>query len=154
MSQPRRLLAWTPLLFSAALIGCGDSAPAPSPEPVTAVPAPAVSAPPKKEEAKAPEAKKEEPKKDAPKEEPKKSADAKSPFSDDQMAEIKKLPAADQPAAIAQVLCPVGGDKLGEMGPPIKVTAKGKSFFICCASCEKDVKENPDAVLAKLDKKK
>ena len=70
------------------------------------------------------------------------------------MAEIKKLPAADQPVAIAQVLCPVGGDKLGEMGPPIKVTAKGKSFFICCASCEKDVKENPDAVLAKLDKKK
>ena len=33
------------------------------------------------------------------------------------------------------------------------MAAKGQTFFLCCSGCEKDVKSDPDAVLAKLNKK-
>ena len=36
----------------------------------------------------------------------------------------------------------------------MKVTAEGRSFYICCDSCEDEVKTNGKAVLAKLDKLK
>ena len=44
----------------------------------------------------------------------------------------------------------MGGENLGEMGPPIKVTAAGKTFFLCCKSCQKEVDADPKAVVAKL----
>lgn len=90
------------------------------------------------------------PKVDAPKVDSPK-ADA-SKFTADELAEIKKLPADDQALAISQVNCPVGGEHLGGMGVPIKVSAEGKSFFICCKGCKKDVDADPKAVVAKLMK--
>ena len=36
---------------------------------------------------------------------------------------------------------------------PIKVDAEGRTFYLCCKSCEDDVKKDPKGVLAKLDKK-
>ena len=38
------------------------------------------------------------------------------------------------------------------MGVPIRVTAEGKTFFLCCKSCEKEVKADPKAIVAKLAK--
>ena len=73
-------------------------------------------------------------------------------LSEDEVAEIKKLPAADQPLALAQLVCPVSDENLGSMEKPIKVTAKGQTFFLCCSGCEKKLKSDPDAVLAKLKK--
>jgi YHS domain-containing protein len=39
------------------------------------------------------------------------------------------------------------------MDKPIKVTAEGRTFFLCCESCEDKVKSDPKGVIAKLDKK-
>jgi hypothetical protein len=71
-----------------------------------------------------------------------------------QLAEIKKLPADEQSIAIKQAACPVSGEALGSMGKPIKVSAEGRSFYLCCKGCEKDVKADPKGVLAKLDQKR
>ncbi len=99
----------------------------------------------------------------APAEDPKK-ADAKpslegpsadagaAKLSDEELAEIKKLPADEQSAAIAQAVCPVSSEHLGSMEAPIKVSAEGRTFYLCCKSCEKKVKNDPKAVIAELDK--
>ena len=71
----------------------------------------------------------------------------------EEIANIKKLPAAEQSAALAQMVCPVSDGPLGAMGKPIKATAEGRTFYLCCDHCEDEVKSNPKAVIAKLDKK-
>jgi hypothetical protein len=83
--------------------------------------------------------------------EAKKEADA-GKLSTEEIAEIKKLPEADQAAALAQMTCPSTGAHLGEMGVPIKQMIGDKSFYICCASCEAKVKSDPQGILAKLKK--
>lgn len=70
-----------------------------------------------------------------------------------EIAKIKTLPAAEQEVALKQAVCPVSGDHLGNMGAPFKVAAEGRTFYLCCKSCEDEVKANPKAVIAKLDKK-
>jgi YHS domain-containing protein len=64
-----------------------------------------------------------------------------------------KLSEADRAAALAQKICPVSGDKLGEMGTPFKVTVKGRDVFLCCPSCKDDLLKDPDKYFAKLDAK-
>ncbi len=70
-----------------------------------------------------------------------------------EIAKIKTLPAAEQDLALKQAVCPVSGDHLGSMDAPFKITAEGRTFYLCCKGCEDDVKANPKAVIAKLDKK-
>lgn len=74
-------------------------------------------------------------------------------LTDFQMANIKKLPADEQEAAIKQVVCPVSGEELGSMGAPVKVSAENRTFYLCCKSCQDEVKADPKGVIAKLDKK-
>jgi YHS domain-containing protein len=93
---------------------------------------------------------------EGPKMEGPKAGKAEAPaekLSDEELAEIKKLPAAEQDAAIKQAVCPVSGEHLGSMEKPVKVTADGRTFYLCCGNCEKEVKANPKGVIAKLDKK-
>jgi hypothetical protein len=71
----------------------------------------------------------------------------------DEQAAIKELPDAEQATAIAQGVCPVSTENLGSMGKPLKVTAEGRTFYLCCKNCQKELKANPKAVIAKLDKK-
>ncbi len=133
-----------------------DAVPAPTPvEPAPASPdaaatpaAPDVEAAPA-EEPKADEPKAEEPKTDEPALEAPK-ADA-TELSEDEIANIKTLPAEDQEAALKQAVCPVSGENLGAMDAPIKVTAEDRSFFLCCDGCKDDVDKDAKAVLAKLD---
>jgi YHS domain-containing protein len=48
--------------------------------------------------------------------------------------------------------CPVSGDKLGEHGKSIKVTAPdGTDVYLCCKDCLKDFKK-PPAKYAKMVK--
>ena len=89
------------------------------------------------------------PKIDAPKAEPDKKSDT-TKLSDEELAEIKKLPASEQPLALKQAVCPVSGEHLGSMDVPVKVNADGKTFFICCKGCKKEVDADPKAVVAKL----
>jgi YHS domain-containing protein len=70
-----------------------------------------------------------------------------------EISAIKELPAAEQSAAIAQAVCPVSSHHLGSMEKPVKVTAEGRTFYLCCESCEDGLKADPKGVIAKLDKK-
>ncbi len=71
----------------------------------------------------------------------------------EELAAIKELPAAEQAVAIKQAVCPVSSHHLGSMEKPIKVTAEGRTFYLCCEGCEEELKTNPKAVVAKLDAK-
>jgi hypothetical protein len=61
-----------------------------------------------------------------------------------------ELSAQDQALADLQKLCPVSGEELGGMGPPVKLVVKGEPVFICCKGCEKKVNADPDKYLAKV----
>jgi hypothetical protein len=92
----------------------------------------------------------EPPKVEGPKAETKGST-AAAKLTADEIAAIKQLPAADQELALKQVVCPVSDEHLGSMQKPVKVTAEGRTFFLCCDGCQKDVKADAKKVLAKLD---
>jgi YHS domain-containing protein len=87
-------------------------------------------------------------------EEPKqssKSDTAPTKLTEEELAAIKELPAAEQVVAIKQAVCPVSGHNLGSMDKPIKVSAEGRTFYLCCGGCEEELKANPKAAIAKLD---
>jgi YHS domain-containing protein len=92
----------------------------------------------------------EPPKVEPPKTDAPKGGAAAVKLSDEEIAAIKKLPAEEQPAALKQAVCPVSGEHLGEMGTPVKISAEGKSFYLCCKGCKEEVDKDPKAVLAKL----
>ena len=71
----------------------------------------------------------------------------------DEVASIKELPEAEQKSATQQIVCPVSTHNLGSMGKPIKVTAEGRTVYLCCEGCEEKFKKDPKAFIAKLDKK-
>ena len=71
----------------------------------------------------------------------------------EEIARIKKLPEDEQAAAMAQAVCPVSGHHLGFMGVPAKTTALGRMIYLCCRGCEDEVKADPQAIIAKLEKK-
>jgi hypothetical protein len=106
---------------------------------------PSIPAPGKKDDA---------PKIEGPSKTDTKPSGAAAKLSEKELKGIKELPEAEQAAAIAQAVCPVSQHNLGSMGKPMKMTAEGRSFYICCDSCEDEVKTNGKAVLAKLDKLK
>jgi YHS domain-containing protein len=139
---------WTTLILG-AVVGCAaDEQPAPASAPS---PAPAAIKPatPPADSKKVDEALKVE----GPKAENSKSSEGAEKLSADELAAIKKLPANEQELAIKQLVCPVSSENLGSMGKPHKVTAEGKTFYLCCQGCEKDLKADPKAVIAKLEKK-
>lgn len=50
-----------------------------------------------------------------------------------------------------QLRCPVTGEELGSMGPPVPVTVSGRTIRVCCKACVNTVKRNPAQYLAKVD---
>ena len=64
---------------------------------------------------------------------------------------LAKLSVEDRKLAEGQKTCPVGGELLGFMGKPIKLDVDGTAIFICCRGCEKEVMENKEEFLAKLN---
>jgi len=50
---------------------------------------------------------------------------------------------ADEPAIAAQKTCKVSGEALDSMGGPLKVTLGGRSTYVCCQSCVKEIRANP-----------
>ncbi len=62
---------------------------------------------------------------------------------------MAKLAPKDRELAAAQGYCPVLADnRLGAMGPPIKVMVKDQPVFLCCAGCRKRAMADPDNTLA------
>ena len=73
-----------------------------------------------------------------------------------QNAEIAKamveLSAEDRALALKQKICPVSGEALGSMGPPLKMEVKGQVVFLCCEGCKDKLIASPDEFLAKINK--
>jgi hypothetical protein len=69
----------------------------------------------------------------------------------EELAAIKELPAAEQAVAIQQAVCPVSSHHLGSMEKPVKVSAEGRTFYLCCEGCESELKKDAKAIIAKLD---
>ena len=129
MNASFRHLGWS-LVATCTLVGC-ESSPTPPPAPTAPTPPPSSTAPADSKD---------------------KATSTEPKLSEEEVAEIKKLPADEQSVAMTQLVCPVSGSHLGSMDKPLKQTIDGKDFYICCAECEDKVKEEPAAVLAKLKK--
>jgi multidrug efflux pump subunit AcrA (membrane-fusion protein) len=70
-------------------------------------------------------------------------------------AELAKLSDADRQAAVAQNFCVVLEDnRLGLMGPPIKLMIDGQPVFLCCEGCKKKALADAKASLSKAAKLK
>lgn len=54
---------------------------------------------------------------------------------------------ADEPALARMKRCPVSGEELGSMGPPLKVARGESSTFLCCKGCLKKVEADPGKYL-------
>jgi hypothetical protein len=63
---------------------------------------------------------------------------------------LAKLSPEDRARAEAQRLCPSSNELLGSMGAPVKVTLKGQTVFLCCASCKDEAEKDPEAMLQKI----
>jgi hypothetical protein len=46
------------------------------------------------------------------------------------------------PSSYPLTTCVVSGEKLGEHGKPVKVTADGTDVWLCCKSCKKDFEKD------------
>ena len=66
-------------------------------------------------------------------------------------AELAKLSPDDRKIAEAQKYCAVmSHERLGAMGPPLKLDIKGEPVFVCCKGCRQKALKNPDETLAKV----
>ena len=135
-------------LASIALVGC--DAPVAGPDRTAPTPPPSSTAPGEKNDIKSMPVDPAKP--DEAKDKDKAALTKPAKLSDEEIAEIKKLPADEQPIALAQMVCPVGEGHLGEMGMPLKQVVEGKTVFLCCAGCEEKLKKDPATYLAKLKK--
>lgn len=71
--------------------------------------------------------------------------------ADEVGAERAKLSPADRALVDAQEWCVVSNDeRLGAMGPPLKLDIKGQPVFVCCKGCKRKAEADPDKTLAKL----
>ncbi len=76
---------------------------------------------------------------------------ASSQETDEITAVRAKLSPADRALVDAQEWCVVSTEeRLGSMGPPIKLDIQGQPVFVCCAGCQKKAKADPVATLAKV----
>lgn len=68
---------------------------------------------------------------------------------DEVAAERAKLDPADRALVEAQEWCVVQtGERLGSMGPPLKLDIKGQPVFVCCKGCKRKAEADPDKTLA------
>jgi Cu(I)/Ag(I) efflux system membrane fusion protein len=65
-------------------------------------------------------------------------------------AQLAKLSPEDAASAEKQHVCPVSGEMLGLMGPPVKVDVQGTQVWICCDDCREQLLAEPEQYLAKL----
>jgi hypothetical protein len=70
--------------------------------------------------------------------------------ADEVKANLAKLSPEDRALAEKQKYCVEQPDELlGSMGVPVKVSIKGDTVFVCCKSCEKNARKDPDKAIAK-----
>jgi hypothetical protein len=75
--------------------------------------------------------------------------------TDDVAIERAKLIPEDRELVEAQEWCVISTDeRLGSMGPPLKLDIKGQPVFICCKGCKRKAEADPDKTLAKVEELK
>lgn len=121
------LIAAAPALAFAFIVGCNPAEPGDDPEPAAGVPEQNLPEPDPGE------------------------GDAVE-LNDEQIENIEMLPEGDVELAMAQKICPISGEPLGDMGVPEKVDLDGTAVFVCCGGCVDAAKEDPAGTLAKLGK--
>lgn len=50
---------------------------------------------------------------------------------------------AETKIEVGNKICPVSGEKVGEMGPPVKHEYNGKVYNFCCAMCPPKFDKDP-----------
>ena len=71
--------------------------------------------------------------------------------ADELTAERAKLDPAERALVEAQEWCVIDTeDRLGSMGPPIKLIIKEQPIFVCCKSCKRKAEASPVETLAKV----
>lgn len=48
-------------------------------------------------------------------------------------------------------ICPVSGEKVGQMGPAFKVEYNGKIYSLCCAMCKDTFLQDPEKYIKKVE---
>jgi len=62
---------------------------------------------------------------------------------------LAKLSAPDRRLAEAQRFCAVqSANRLGSMGPPVKIMIQDQTVFLCCAGCRQEAIDHPQQTLA------
>lgn len=46
--------------------------------------------------------------------------------------------------AVGNKICPVSGEKVGQMGETVQIEYNGKIYNLCCDMCKKDFLKNPE----------
>jgi len=86
---------------------------------------------------------------------PQVSTPKEQPKEDEVSIERAKLTSTDRDLVETQEWCVVNTDeRLGSMGPPIKLELKGQPVFVCCKGCRRRAEANPDLTLAKVEELK
>ncbi len=62
---------------------------------------------------------------------------------------VTKANEGDKKVILAQLTCPISGEELGTMGPPLKVARGDDALFLCCEGCLKELQAEPDTYLGK-----
>ncbi len=66
-------------------------------------------------------------------------------------AALASLSHEDRALVEAQRFCPIlKQNRLGSMGPPVKLEMGGKTVFVCCNGCKAPALEDPDETLAQV----
>lgn len=66
------------------------------------------------------------------------------PVSADQGQEATITAEAQKTVQVGNKLCPVSGEKVGDMGEPVPYEYKGKVYHLCCAMCAKEFDADPE----------
>jgi Cu(I)/Ag(I) efflux system membrane fusion protein len=72
------------------------------------------------------------------------------PFRSRLVVQAKHRDSSDEGIIARQKSCPVTGLNLGSMGPPVKVALDKQTIFVCCKSCEPQLRAKADAYLQRL----
>jgi hypothetical protein len=69
--------------------------------------------------------------------------------------ERAKLSPEERALVEAQEWCVISTEeRLGGMGPPLKLDINGKTVFVCCKGCKTKAERDPDKTLAKVEELK
>ena len=70
-------------------------------------------------------------------------------------AMMEKMPKeAGQAMNAGNMICPVTGEKIGDMGEPAHYEYKGKVYNFCCEGCVETFKENPEKYVNIVEEEK